>query len=182
MYDSFNREINYLRISVTDRCNLACSYCMPSELIGRQGSQQMLSLEQIAEIVSILAPLGINKVRLTGGEPLVRPGIEELVQMISGIEGIREVAMTTNGQLLAGKAGTLAQHGLKRVNISLDTLDPVRYRELTVGGSLQKVLKGIDASLEAGLSPTGRNGGSQGVLPGQGFTIALYPANGPAKG
>ncbi len=153
MYDSFNREINYLRISVTDRCNLACSYCMPSELIGRQGSQQMLSLEHIADIVRILAPLGINKVRLTGGEPLVRPGIEKLVQMISGIEGIREVAMTTNGQLLAGKARTLAQHGLKRVNISLDTLDPVRYRELTLGGSLQKVLKGIDASQEAGLSP-----------------------------
>jgi cyclic pyranopterin phosphate synthase len=153
MYDSFNREINYLRISVTDRCNLACSYCMPSELLGRQGSQQKLSHEQIAEIVSILAPLGINKIRLTGGEPLVRPGIEELVRMIAGIEGIREVAMTTNGQLLAGKARVLARHGLNRVNISLDTVDPVRYRELTMGGSLQKVLKGIDASREAGLNP-----------------------------
>jgi len=153
MKDSFNREINYLRISVTDRCNLACSYCMPSELMDRPGSRHKLSLEQLAEIVGILAPLGINKVRLTGGEPLVRPGIEALVQMISGIQGIREVAMTTNGQLLSGKAGTLAQHGLNRVNISLDTLDPVRYRELTRGGSLQNVLKGIDASLEAGLSP-----------------------------
>lgn len=153
MYDSFNREINYLRISVTDRCNLACSYCMPSEHIGKSGSQEVLSLKEIAGIVRTLAPYGITKIRLTGGEPLIRPGIEELVQMITDIEGIREVAMTTNGQRLAGMAGTLAQNGLKRVNISLDTLDPVRYRELTRGGSIQKVLKGIDASLEAGLIP-----------------------------
>lgn len=153
MYDSFNREINYLRVSVTDRCNLACSYCMPSEHIGKSGSLEVLSLEDLAGIIRILAPYGITKIRLTGGEPLLRPGIEELVKMISSIEGIGEVAITTNGQLLAGKARILAQNGLKRVNISLDTLDPIRYSELTRGASIQKVLRGIDASLEAGLTP-----------------------------
>ena len=153
MYDSFNREINYLRVSVTDRCNLACSYCMPSEHVGRSLSQEVLSLEELAGIVRTLAPLGITKVRLTGGEPLIRPGIENLVGMIASIEGIQEVAMTTNGQGLEGKAMTLAQNGLKRVNISLDTLDPDRYRVLTGGGEIRKVLKGIEASIHAGLSP-----------------------------
>jgi cyclic pyranopterin phosphate synthase len=126
---------------------------MPSEHIGRSLSQEVLSLEEIAGIVRTLAPLGITKIRLTGGEPLIRPGIEKLVGMIADTEGIKEVALTTNGQTLAGKAGILAQSGLKRVNISLDTLDPDRYRLLTRGGEIRKVLKGIDASLEAGLIP-----------------------------
>ncbi|MEA3460433.1 MAG: radical SAM protein [Bacteroidota bacterium] len=153
MYDLFNREINYLRISVTDRCNLACTYCMPSEHIGRPGRAEMLSIQEIAEVVQTLAPLGISKIRLTGGEPLLRAGIEELVGMINEVEGIKELAMTTNGQGLAGMAQVLARNGLKRVNISLDTLDPVRYREITRGGEMRKVMKGIDASLEAGLIP-----------------------------
>ena len=153
MYDLFNREINYLRVSVTDRCNLACSYCMPSEHVGRRGGKDILSLEKLAEIVRCVAPLGISKVRLTGGEPLIRPGIEKLVGMIANTEGIKEVAMTTNAQNLAGKARNLARNGLNRVNISLDTLDPDRYRLLTRGGEIRKVLKGIEASLEAGLSP-----------------------------
>lgn len=153
MYDLFNREINYLRVSVTERCNLACAYCMPTEHIGKPSSTDMLGIGEIAEVVRTLAPRGITKIRLTGGEPLLRTGIEELVGMITGISGIKEVAMTTNGQRLAGMAQALARHGLNRVNISLDTLDPLRYRELTRGGEIRKVLKGIDASLEAGLNP-----------------------------
>lgn len=153
MYDLFNRDINYLRISVTDRCNLACTYCMPSDHIGRPGVEDRLSIQEIAGVVKTLAPLGISKIRLTGGEPLLRSGIEELVGMINGVAGINELAMTTNGQVLAGKAHTLACNGLNRVNISLDTLDPVRYKEITRGGDIRRVLKGIDASLEAGLTP-----------------------------
>lgn len=153
MLDSYNREISYLRISVTDRCNLACSYCMPEQVAADAGLNKLLDFEEITGIVRTLAPLGISKIRLTGGEPLVRKGVEKLVGMISGIEGIGEVTMTTNGQLLEKMAGSLAMAGLHRVNISLDTLDPKRYREITRGGDIRRVLKGIDAAMEAGLHP-----------------------------
>ena len=153
MYDSFNREITYLRISVTDRCNLACRYCMPELLPRPAGGNGLLEFEEIVEVVQTLAPEGISKIRLTGGEPLVRKGVDALVGMISGIDGIREITMTTNGQLLSGMAARLAKAGLDRVNISLDTLDPERYREITRGGDIRRVLKGIDAALEAGLDP-----------------------------
>jgi cyclic pyranopterin phosphate synthase len=150
MYDSFNRKISYLRISVTDRCNLACRYCMPEQVKAQYGGNHILGLEELANIVRILAPMGISKIRLTGGEPLVR---RELVGMIAGIEGIREIATTTNGIMLEGMAERLASAGLNRVNISLDTLDPERYKEITRGGDIRKVKKGIDAALEAGLKP-----------------------------
>ena len=153
MYDSYNREISYLRISVTDRCNLRCSYCMPEEGTVSRLNHRMMSFEEITEVVRILAPAGISKIRLTGGEPLVRKGIAELVGMLSGIEGIREVTLTTNGQRLAELAPALAEKGLGRVNISLDTLNPVRYRELTRGGEIRRVLQGIDAAKSAGLEP-----------------------------
>ncbi len=153
MYDSFNRHIDYLRISVTDRCNLACSYCMPEQKLAAPGRNPILTFEEIVEIVRITAPLGISKIRLTGGEPLVRRGLDELVGRISGIRGIREVTMTTNGQLLAGMAGRLAAAGLDRVNVSLDTLDPERYRRITRGGELRRVLAGIEAARRAGLDP-----------------------------
>lgn len=153
MYDSFNREITYLRISVTDRCNLACRYCMPELLPRPAGGNGLLEFEEIVEVVQTLAPEGISKIRLTGGEPLVRKGVDALVGMISGIDGIREITMTTNGQLLSGMTARLAKAGLDRVNISLDTLDPERYREITRGGDIRRVLKGIDAALEAGLDP-----------------------------
>ena len=153
MYDSFNREVNYLRISVTDRCNLACRYCMPEQVKGLTGGTGILDFEEIVQVVRTLGPLGISKIRLTGGEPLVRKGLDTLVAMISGVEGINEITMTTNGQLLAGMAGRLAVAGLDRVNISLDTLDVQRYREITRGGELRKVLTGIDAALEHGLNP-----------------------------
>ncbi|MDF1574804.1 MAG: radical SAM protein [Bacteroidales bacterium] len=153
MYDSFNREITYLRISVTDRCNLACRYCMPEQLTVAAHGSRILDFNEITHIVRTLAPLGISKIRLTGGEPLVRKGLDELVGMISKVEGIREITMTTNGHLLARMASKLALAGLDRVNISLDTLDPQRYRKITRGGDIRQVKKGIDAALKAGLDP-----------------------------
>ncbi len=153
MYDSYKRHISYLRISVTDRCNLACRYCMPEQVKSASGGNQILDFEELAHIIRTLVPMGISKIRLTGGEPLVRKGLDEFVGMISGIEGIREITMTTNGLLLPGMAEKLASAGLDRVNISLDTLDPERYRELTRGGDIRRVKRGIDAAVKHGLNP-----------------------------
>jgi cyclic pyranopterin phosphate synthase len=153
MFDTFNRRIHYLRISVTDRCNLRCRYCMPEEGVRLLPHGDILTFEEIAEAVKVAADMGINKIRLTGGEPLVRKGIPDLVSMISGIREISDIAMTTNGIYLAGMAGDLHKAGLKRVNVSLDTLDPERFRHLTRGGDLTKVLDGIEAARTAGLDP-----------------------------
>lgn len=153
MYDSFDRKINYLRISVTDRCNLRCVYCMPEEGIKMLQHSEVLSFEEIADFTRIAVGKGINKVRITGGEPLVRKGITGLVEMLSAIEGVSDLSMTTNGILLADFAGDLRNAGLMRVNVSLDTLDADKYREITRGGKLSNVLKGIQAALEAGLTP-----------------------------
>ncbi len=153
MYDSFNRPINYLRISVTDRCNLRCRYCMPEEGIRQMSHDDILRFEEILEIVSVAVKLGINKIRITGGEPLVRKGITDLVKMIRGVEGVEDLALTTNGQLLSDYARTLKDNGLDRVNISLDTVDAEKYCYLTRGGDIEKVFRGIDAALEAGLHP-----------------------------
>ena len=153
MYDSYNRHITYLRISVTDRCNLACKYCMPEQVKGVMRGSEIQDFEEITHIVRTLAPLGVSKIRLTGGEPLVRKGLDELIRMLSGIDGISEITMTTNGLLLAGMAHKLALAGLDRVNISLDTLDPDRYREITRGGDIRRVKAGIDSALKAGLNP-----------------------------
>ncbi|MEP0813075.1 MAG: radical SAM protein [bacterium] len=153
MLDSFGREIYYLRISVTDRCNLRCRYCMPEEGVPLMPRKAMLSLEEIAEFARSAADLGFHKVRLTGGEPLVRSGIAALVSMLAGITGIRDLSMTTNGVLLARYARDLARAGLMRVNVSLDAVDPERFSHLTRGGDVRAVLEGIDAALDAGLSP-----------------------------
>ena len=153
MFDSFNRHINYLRISVTDRCNLRCEYCMPSEGIVLMQHADILSFEEILEVVKIAVGLGINKVRITGGEPLVRKGVVSLVRMVSVVPGILDLSMTTNGQLLEEFSGPLKDAGLQRVNISLDTVDEKRYAAITRGGSLAKVMKGIEAALHAGLLP-----------------------------
>ena len=153
MYDSFDRKVSYLRISVTDRCNLACNYCMPEQLTAATRGRKLLSFDEITHIVRTLAPLGISKIRLTGGEPLVRKGLEKLIGRISKMEGIREITLTTNGILLAGMAERLASAGLDRVNISLDTLDPERYWEITRGGDIRRVKKGIEAARNAGLNP-----------------------------
>jgi GTP 3',8-cyclase len=157
MFDRYNRNITYLRVSVTDRCNLRCIYCMPESGIDLLGKDEILSFEEIAEVVKIGAGLGINKVRLTGGEPLVRKGIVELVGMISRIEGIEETTMTTNGMLLSGFARKLKEAGLKRINISLDSMSPEEFSQITRGGKLNDVLEGIRAAREAGLNPVKLN-------------------------
>ena len=153
MFDRFNRNITYLRISVTDRCNLRCMYCMPGGGIRLLKKEEVLSLEEIAETVKVGAELGIKKVRLTGGEPLVRKGISDLVAMINEVEGIEEITMTTNGILLSRYADALKKAGLKRVNISLDSVSSEKFSEITRGGKLEDVVAGICAAKSAGLTP-----------------------------
>ncbi len=153
MLDRYNRKINYLRVSVTDRCNLRCTYCMPESGIRLLTHKDILTYDEITEVVSEAVKLGVDKVRITGGEPLVRKGVPDLVRMIAGIEGINDLGMTTNGIMLPKFARELKEAGLHRVNISLDTLDPEKYKAVTRVGSLQDALKGIDAALEAGLVP-----------------------------
>ena len=153
MYDRFKRQLSYLRISVTDRCNLRCTYCMPGEGVQFFPREDILSFEEIAEVVKAAVGLGMSKFRLTGGEPLVRQGIVTLVSMLSAIDGVEELVMTTNGILLEKYAAELKKAGLQRVNISLDTVDPDQYRELTRGGKLADVMAGIEAALASGLVP-----------------------------
>ena len=153
MFDSYNRHINYLRISVTDRCNLRCRYCMPAEGVQMMQHSDILSFEEILTVVKSAVQLGVDKVRITGGEPLVRKGIVDLVAMIAGIQEIKDLSMTTNGQLLETYALPLKNAGLMRVNVSLDAVNPMRYSEITRGGNVQKVFDGITAAKEAGLSP-----------------------------
>lgn len=153
MYDRFNRKIDYLRISVTDRCNLRCQYCMPAEGIQMLRHEDILSFDEIAEVVRVGARMGIRKVRLTGGEPLVRRGIIDLVRMIAQIPGIEDLSMTTNGILLSKYAMELKDAGISRINISLDTLNPEKYAVITRGGNLENTLEGIFAAKAAGMSP-----------------------------
>lgn len=153
MEDGFDRKINYLRVSVTDRCNLCCVYCMPQEGIIHRPARDILSFEQIQRIVKIASRLGVEKVRLTGGEPLVRKGLPALVRQLRDISGLKELCLTTNGIYLADYAFSLKEAGLDRVNISLDSLNPEKFSRITRGGSLEAVFKGIDAAFRAGLSP-----------------------------
>lgn len=151
MYDSCGRHIHYLRVSVTDRCNLRCSYCMPEEGVDWLPHSQILSLEDMARVARAAASLGFDKIRLTGGEPLVRKGFPDLVSMIAAIPGITTIGMTTNGTLLAPLAAELAKRGLSSVNISLDTMDEARYALVSRGGKLEEALAGIRAARKAGL-------------------------------
>jgi cyclic pyranopterin phosphate synthase len=153
MLDQYGRKIDYLRVSVTDRCNLRCRYCMPEDGIQLLNHSDILSFEEIVNIVRTAVEMSVTKVRLTGGEPLVRRGIVNLVELLAKINGIEDFAMTTNGVLLSDYAEALASAGLNRVNISLDTVDPKSYRRLTRGGGIQQVFKGINAALDAGLKP-----------------------------
>ncbi len=149
--DGMGRKIEYLRISVTDKCNLRCRYCMPAEGVPAVEHRELLTLEEIAYLVGILAEMGLKKVRLTGGEPLVRKNIEELVWQLHSTPGIRKVAMTTNGVLLEEMLPELVAAGLDAVNISLDTLDRERYTNITGRDCLQQVLKGLDAAVDRDL-------------------------------
>ncbi len=153
MFDNFNRKINYLRISVTDRCNLRCVYCMPAEGVPLLRHHDILSFDEIYQFTQTAVGMGVDKVRITGGEPLVRKGIVELIKMLAFIPGIRDLAMTTNGILLNKFAQPLADAGLNRVNISLDTLDADKYKNITRLGSLDTALTGIEAADKAGLHP-----------------------------
>jgi cyclic pyranopterin phosphate synthase len=151
--DKYGRSVEYLRVSLTDRCNLRCVYCMPPEGVPWKQRDTILSLEQIAKIVEAAAGLGFRKVRLTGGEPLVRKGVVDLVAGVAAISGIEEVSMTTNATLLSHFAEELAAAGLTRVNISLDSLRPDRFRRISRLGDIDLVWKGIEAAEQAGLTP-----------------------------
>ncbi len=149
LVDGFGRTVNYLRISVTDRCDFRCVYCMDEEMqfVPRA---RLLSLEEIAVIARAFVGLGVSKIRVTGGEPLVRRNVIKLFRDLGRLEGLRELTLTTNGSQLAALAGELRAAGVRRVNISLDSLDPARFRRLTRVGDLSRVLAGIDAALAAG--------------------------------
>lgn len=153
MKDSHGRTIDYLRISLTDRCNFRCVYCMPEEGVCSIPHEEVLRLEEVEQIVRIAAKNGIKSIRLTGGEPLVRKGVTDLVAEIVDTPGIENVSLTTNGVLLPKMADDLKKAGLSRVNISLDTLDPVKFHEITRVGKLDDTLAGIDAALDAGFNP-----------------------------
>ncbi|MCR4429684.1 MAG: GTP 3',8-cyclase MoaA [Tepidanaerobacteraceae bacterium] len=153
MKDAVGREINYLRISVTDRCNFRCLYCMPEEGVEPKSHPDILRFEEITEFVKAVAPLGISKIRVTGGEPLARKGVVEFVRQLHEVEGIKDISMTTNGSMLSSVAADLKKAGLDRVNISLDSLKPERFHRITRRGRLADVLRGIDAALNAGLVP-----------------------------
>ncbi|WP_372238194.1 GTP 3',8-cyclase MoaA [Pseudomonas sp. R11-23-07] len=154
--DSFSRRVDYLRMSVTDRCDFRCVYCMAEdmEFLPRQ---QILSLEELYQLAQSFVALGTRKIRLTGGEPLIRQGVVELCKRIAALPGLRELCMTTNGSQLGKLAAPLFDAGLKRLNISLDSLDPERFRELTRTGDLVKVIEGIDAANAAGFQRTKLN-------------------------
>jgi GTP 3',8-cyclase len=153
MFDRFDRDLNYLRISVTDRCNLRCIYCMPEEGIKLFRHDEILSYDEIAGFTKTAVANGVTKVRLTGGEPLVRKGVTALVRMIAEIYGVEDLSMTTNGTLLKQYAQELRSAGLQRVNISLDTINPEKFKAVTRTGNINDVFEGIDAAKNAGLLP-----------------------------
>ena len=152
MHDSYGRRINYLRISLTDACNLRCVYCMPEHMKFRP-RQELMTDEELLTLVRVGASLGVNKIRLTGGEPTIRPGVVELVREIARTPGIQDLALTTNGILLDKLARPLAAAGLKRVNVSIDTLDPESFTRITRWGHVDDVWRGIRVAEEAGLRP-----------------------------
>ena len=153
MIDRFGRKLTYLRVSLIDRCNLRCLYCMPHGVIDPFKEDELLTMDEIVETVTIFAGLGIRKVRLTGGEPLLRKGVPELVSCLKKIPGIRELVMTTNGVLLKHFAEDLKKAGLDRINVSLDTLDRENFKRITGMDKLQDVLEGIEAAHRAGIRP-----------------------------
>jgi cyclic pyranopterin phosphate synthase len=151
--DAYRRPLRDLRISVTDRCNFRCTYCMPQDEYDWIDKREILSFEEIARIARIFVRAGVEKLRLTGGEPLVRMNVERLVAELAPIEGLKELCLTTNGALLAEKAAALKAAGLKRINVSIDTLDAEKFRRMTKRGDLGKVLEGLFAAQKAGLAP-----------------------------
>lgn len=148
--DQFGRKVNYLRVSVTDRCNLRCRYCIPPDGIPLKRHEDLLSFEEIEVIVRAAADLGVNKLRLTGGEPLLRKGFRSLVMRLAAVEGIKDLTLTTNGLLLGPMAAELKAAGIKRINVSLDTLKPNRFRQMTGNDQWQQAKEGFEGALKAG--------------------------------
>jgi len=153
LLDPYHRKINYLRISVTDRCNLRCRYCMPEEGLQLIPHEEILTYEEILRVVRVFAKEGISKIRLTGGEPLIRKGISEFISQLARIEGIRDLSLTTNGILLKDFAGSLKESGLNRINISLDTLNREKFSLITRRNGYEKVWQGIEEAMKVSLSP-----------------------------
>jgi GTP 3',8-cyclase len=153
MLDKFDREINYLRVSITDRCNLHCVYCRPKEGVSLQGHEDILRYEEIIRVVSLAVKMGLIKVRVTGGEPLVRRGFVEFIAALKKIDGLQDISLTTNGILLEEYAQKIFDAGINRINISLDSLNKDKYFKITNGGNLDAVLRGIACAEEAGFSP-----------------------------
>ncbi len=151
--DAYNRSVKDLRISVTDRCNFRCTYCMPLDQYEWISKKEILTFEEITRLATLFVGLGVEKIRLTGGEPLVRQNLDQLVAKVAAISGLKDLCLTTNGALLAEKIDSLKAAGLKRINISLDTLDPEKFRRMTKRGDLEKVLEGIFAAKDHGLHP-----------------------------
>lgn len=155
--DSFGRRIDYLRVSVTDRCNLRCVYCLPEEFSRFAAGSELLSFAEQSELLACFAELGISKFRITGGEPLVRAGLASLIEAAAKLPGVEDLSLSTNGVLMAAQLPELKRAGLRRVNISLDSLDPEKFKRITRFGTLASVLEGIDAALAAGLAPVKLN-------------------------
>ena len=153
LLDFHNRRISYLRISITDRCNLRCHYCMPKEGVSQFGQSEILRYEEILRLAALAVQKGITKIRITGGEPLVRKDAVQLIQQLSQLKGVQDLSLTTNAILLEEFASALFQAGLKRVNLSMDSLSPEKYHEITRGGDLSRVWAGVEAARRAGLSP-----------------------------
>ena len=161
-YDAFNRRVNYLRISVTDRCNLSCVYCSDGD-IAHLRHEDILSYEEIERVTRAAAEMGVSHVRLTRGEPLVRPYLSNLIELLTAVPGIDDISLTTNGTLLAAQADKLQAAGLRRINVSLDSLKPERFARITGGEKLGEVIEGIEAAHRVGLSPVKIN---MVVMPG----------------
>lgn len=151
MRDQFNRDLTYLRVSITDRCNLRCTYCMPEEGVESMPHEELLSYEELFIVIEKFVELGVKKLRITGGEPLVRKDVVKFIEKVASLNKLEDIAMTTNGILLKELAIPLKKAGLHRVNISLDTMNPERYRYMTRGGDLRTVIDGINVAKEAGL-------------------------------
>ncbi len=153
LLDQWGRQVTYLRVSVTDRCNLRCVYCMPPEGVERKTHDEIMRFEEIMQVVQVAAEHGVRKVRLTGGEPLVRAGLPHLIEMIAKTPGIEDISLTTNGLLLERMAVALKKAGLTRINVSLDTLQPEKFARITRGGSLETVLRGLELAERLGMTP-----------------------------
>ena len=182
MRDNYGRDITYLRLSVTELCNLRCRYCMPEDGICKKKHEEMLTQEEMISAVKAAASLGVKKLRVTGGEPLVKRGIVEMCREMAAVEGIREVCLTTNGTLLPQMAKDLREAGVKRLNISLDTLDEEKYRYITRIGELKDALAGIRAGLEAGFEKIKLNavligGFNDGEIPALANLTREYPVD-----